>query len=384
MMNLCYDTGHVDCWDEQSPKVTLPKLRRVAVRKRIALSLTRLLFVALPCIFLGCKENHRKENYESPEAFIKHWVIEREAKKYCSDERMKELHFKCIEVSNARLSTADGETVVCATLRFVPDSDKTVYAVIPGALPIGSSDFQEKYGLQILPPEKLNEWITADLKMPRIKMDNGIFAPIDMEDGHYIQGWGIVNCLMVVNEENFTEMLRKFLVEVKALKNNKAEKTNNGAMVIMRLASYASSGELDFIKDKKLLEELGDACTWILSMTAKETDRKQFVRIFGEKTLNSIASLTEILRARGIKMSGPNDYRNRALCIVNMKNILEAVVAYYMKHRKSPSTIADLADEELLEAIPTCPKDNSAYVISGEGTKMKVTCGSGDPTHVLP
>ena len=203
MIKSCYDGENCASFGEQKRKVTSAKPMCGVAHKRITCFVAKLLFVALSCAFVGCKEN-----YESPEAFIKHWVIDREAKRYCSDERMKELHFTGIEVSNAHLSAKAGETAVYATLRFVPDSAKTVYAFKPGSLSIsrlGPFGPQEESGLQILSPDELKKWTTADLKMPRIKMDDGTFAPADM-DGNikYIRGWGAIGSLMVVNEESIT------------------------------------------------------------------------------------------------------------------------------------------------------------------------------------
>ena len=63
------------------------------LRKWLTGMITMLLFVVLYCTVVGCKEN-----YESPDAFIKHWVIDGLAKQYCSDEMMKELQFTGIEV----------------------------------------------------------------------------------------------------------------------------------------------------------------------------------------------------------------------------------------------------------------------------------------------
>ncbi len=376
-----HDDKKVACRGRQSRKAASAMPRLESVYGKIACWGARLLFVLLSCVFVGCKEK-----YESPEAFIKHWVIGDLAKRKCPDELMKALQFKEIDVSEARLSTQGGETTVCATLRLVPDSDKTVYAL--GA--------DSPSGIKILSPAEFKEIVTAKLEMPRIKMDDGTFAPSDMkmESAFLLQGWGRVGSLMVVNEENVTELLRKLLVLAGTLQNPKTAQPNGEAlyMVVRRLASYADGTELDYIKDKKLLEELGDACTWIISLTANETDRNQFIRLFGEKTLNAIVALTEILRARGVKMSGPKDakehqelvYRNT--CIKNMKDILDTAMIYYMKHGKPPATLADLSagpeGEKLLDVIPTCPKDNSAYAISRDGRKIKVTCGSGDPTHV--
>lgn len=305
MMNSCYGVYHGDCHDEQKCKGASARARCEVRHKGIICLATRILITALPLTFVGCKEN-----YESPEAFIKHWVIDREAKRYCSDERMKELHFKGIEVSNARLSTKSGESTVFATLRFVPDSDKTVYAFrdnFPQFIPNSDNDPKD-FGMQIISQEELKKWVTADLKMPRIKMDNGLFAPIDM-DGNikYIHGWGTVGRLMAVNEQSVTDKLRKLLAETQSLKNPNAKSTGNGAMVIMRIASYASSGELDFIKDKKLLEELGEACAGILVLTENEQARSQLVRTFGKKTINAFATLLAALRTRGVTVNDAKD-----------------------------------------------------------------------------
>ena len=315
-------------------------------------------------------------------------MVDGEAKRYCSDERMKELHFKGIEVSNARISTKDGESTVFATLRFVPDSGKTVYAFrdnFPQFIP-NSNNNPKDFGMQIISQEELKKWVTADLKMPRIKMDNGIFAPIDM-DGRikYIHGWGAVGSLMVVNEQSIAEKLRKLLVDAKSLQNPNAKNVSNRAMVIMQLASYASSGELDFIKDKKLLEELGEACMDMLVVTQNEQAKRQLVRHFGEKTINSFTKLSEMLRARGVivNMSKENC---RIACMANMKRLLAAAEMYCMSHSGVP-TLADLCGPEktkFLKNVPTCPKGNSTYKISRENGEIKITCGSGDTSHVIP
>ena len=379
----CHYAKGGGCCDKQNRKAASAMPRRGAVRGRIVCWGARLLFVVLSCVFVGCKEK-----YESPEAFIKHWVIDDLAKRKCPDELMKALHFKGIEVSNARLSTQGGDTTVCATLRLVPDSDRTVYA----------SGIDSPSGIKILSSAEFKEYTTAELEVPRVKMDDGTFAPSDMkmESAFLLQGWGLVGSLMVVNEENVTELLRRLLVMVYSLQNPKTAQSNWNAMcmAIRRLASYANGTELDYIKDKKLLEELGDACTWILSLTAKDTDRNQFVRTFDEKTLKAFTSLAEILRARGIKVSGPKDpkeYRVRAVCrqtcITNMKLLMTAAESYHVKHPGKAPALTDICGPEntkYLKDTPTCPKDGSPYTITLVGDTIKITCGSGDHTHVIP
>lgn len=325
MMKSCYDAEQGDGFDGQKCKGALVRMRNEAMHKGIVCLVTRLLMVALPFAIVGCREN-----YESPEAFIKHWVIDREAKRYCSDERMKELHFKGIEVSDAHLSAKGGETAVYATLRFVPDSDKTVYAFrdnFPQFIP-NSNNNPKDFGMQIISQEELKKWVTADLKMPRIKMDDGTFAPADM-DGKikYIHGWGAIGSLMVVNEESITANLRKLLAETKSLQDPNAKKANSGAMIIMRLASYASSGELDYIKDKQVLEELGEACTGILVLTANEKIRNQLVHNLGEKAINAFAVLSETLRTRGATVNGPKDLEGLVTSAQKGRELFVALVA---------------------------------------------------------
>lgn len=259
----------------QAQEVVAAESSSMFLRKWLTGMMTMLLFVVLHCAVVGCKEN-----YESPDSFIKHWVIDGLSKQYCSDEMMKELQFKGIEVTDARMSTRYGGTTICATLRFVPESDKLVYAFKPGSMAFTSTKPFMPYNRtepEILSPADLKEHLTARLEMSRIKMDDGTFAPEDMSGNKkYIQGWGQVRNLMVVSEVSITESLRRTLAEVKSLQSPKdKEEARKGALAIIRLASYAKSGELDYIKDKKLLEELGEACAGILVVAANEKVRRQ-------------------------------------------------------------------------------------------------------------
>ncbi len=72
-------------------------------------------------------------------------------------------------------------------------------------------------------------------------------------------------------------------------------------------------------------------------------------------------------------------------CISNMKQLKVAAELHYMKSGKTP-TLRDLCgpeDTKYLRTTPTCPKDHSPYAITLENGSIKITCGSGDPKHVL-
>lgn len=148
-------------------------------------------FAILACA--GCKQD-----YSDPEAFLKEYIVDKEAKSFCSDARMKELRFSGIKMSDVRVSTEYGMSVVCAKLRFVPESDKIAYAQIlrdyrrPG-------DF---VGIEMLSGEKLDAVLSAEVKVPRVKMDNGIYAPANMENNSkHISGWGRVGSLSIATDE---------------------------------------------------------------------------------------------------------------------------------------------------------------------------------------
>jgi hypothetical protein len=51
---------------------------------------------------------------------------------------------------------------------------------------------------KVLTTEEVKKWFSADVEIPRIRMDNGIFSPMDQGDG-WIQGWGSLDCIVIVN-----------------------------------------------------------------------------------------------------------------------------------------------------------------------------------------
>ena len=84
-------------------------------------------------------------------------------------------------------------------------------------------------------------------------------------------------------------------------------------------------------------------------------------------------------------------YRNEsqaAACISNMKQI-ETAGEVWLTQRPSMTapTMSDLCGPEeskYIKTEPTCPKDGSHYSIRLDDGRIKVTCGSGDPEHILP
>ena len=84
-------------------------------------------------------------------------------------------------------------------------------------------------------------------------------------------------------------------------------------------------------------------------------------------------------------------YRNESqasACISNMKQLLTAGECWRVSHEGTP-TVRDLCGPEQDKYIRretelTCPKDGSRYSIRMLHGAIDVTCGSGDPEHVLP
>ena len=84
-------------------------------------------------------------------------------------------------------------------------------------------------------------------------------------------------------------------------------------------------------------------------------------------------------------------YRGEAqanTCISNMKQIQTAGESWLMNHSEiTAPTMSDLCGPEeskYIKTEPTCPKDGSHYSIRLDDGRIKVTCGSGDPEHILP
>lgn len=138
-----------------------------------------------------------QEDYSDPTKFINKYVVNgEEAKRKCPPEIMKQLRIKKIEIENARLSTKQGYTTVCATLRLVPESPNIKYKRDMSRL--GGVAAFIPLDTRVLTNEEVQKWFSADVEIPRIRMDNGIFAPLDQGDG-WIQGWGSLDCIVVVN-----------------------------------------------------------------------------------------------------------------------------------------------------------------------------------------
>ena len=81
-----------------------------------------------------------------------------------------------------------------------------------------------------------------------------------------------------------------------------------------------------------------------------------------------------------------NDSRTAA-CIGNMQQLRTAAESYLTKHPGQAPTLTDICgteDTKYLKQTPTCPKDSSSYTIALDNGAIKITCGSGDPEHVLP
>lgn len=82
-----------------------------------------------------------------------------------------------------------------------------------------------------------------------------------------------------------------------------------------------------------------------------------------------------------------SEQKTANVCINNMKQLQTAAECWVMKQNDPTKTpkISDLCgpDKYLSEPLK-CSKDGSDYTISrNEDGIILVTCGSGDPTHVL-
>ena len=83
-------------------------------------------------------------------------------------------------------------------------------------------------------------------------------------------------------------------------------------------------------------------------------------------------------------------YRNESQtqsCISNMKQIEIAAESWLMRYPDKTPTMNDLcgSGDKYIKQEPTCPKDGSRYIIERDDLSgsIKVSCGSGDPNHVL-
>ena len=260
----------------------------------------RLFAVAVACmigIAAGCKKT-----YKDPTAFLEKCLIEDYVQKKWSAEFMKCNKFKTVEMTNVRLESAGLFTAVCADVRFVPDSDKTVYVEVP----ISLRGETHPYGMaKVLSAENLRDHLTAEVKIPRVELDDGVFAPQKgmVSSGSDVQGWGLVGYIEPFNAKKAEQELRHLSEEVKTVSTIDARLRD----LVERISHYKDNGQLQYIGDKKLLKQYANAVASLMALAWRNKD--EFKARAGKESAAALADIAEEIEKGGITVELPSEMK---------------------------------------------------------------------------
>ena len=219
----------------------------VHILRRIVVS--ALLF-AMCCNLQGCRET-----YADPEKFLRHYTSQFFDEKVLPRSWFDEMELTKLAFEDVRLEAQGDHTTVCATLRFLRKSDKTVYSQrsflgdrrknrLPALFSWG----------KILSPKEIADSFCATVQIPRTKMDNGVFAPSREVTWNTIQGFGTLKCLQVADIKAIRKQTIAFIDDVTP--QIRLCKTAEGMETIIDLLEKLLINRyLYYVDDKKKLEQ---------------------------------------------------------------------------------------------------------------------------------
>lgn len=236
--------------------------------------------VAMACM-LGCRQT-----YEDPKAFLEKYLDEYINEKTMPRAWLDALELKGLVFEDVRLE-ADYGTAVCATLRLVRKSDKTVYMYAP------ASGFMPG---RILTEKEAEDCLTATVSIRRIKMDNGVFAPISKVSRHDIQGYGLLGSLRVAD----LKKIRKQTFETIGAAGTQIDSCRTAEeieKVFERLRGLASCRHLKYLNDKKAFQQYLDNLSRCFSAAENIKSRRHVSLVIDSETMSE---LNEACKANGV------------------------------------------------------------------------------------
>ena len=196
-----------------------------------------MMMLLLSCT-IGCRQT-----YEDPQAFVERYVEPYLWEHVISKAWLEPLELKGLVFEDVRLE-ADYGTAVCATLRLVRKSDKTTYMYAVNA------DYMPG---KILTKEELESALTATVAIQRLKMDNGVFAPITKMTRHDIQGYGLLGELCVAD----LKKIKKQSMEIIGRARKQIDSCSNPQdleNLFERLLRLATNRHLDYLGNKEVFQ----------------------------------------------------------------------------------------------------------------------------------
>lgn len=241
-------------------------LKKIDFKRKKTWAIGAGILILLVLGIRGCKQD-----YSDPQAFFDKYFMEDWFNPRYGKDYQKAMHFKKLEIKNLRLDIVDGMSAVCAEVRLIPE---------PGVLYIDKYNKPWKVKTTeswdtSLSGERLDKDLSASIKIKRLKMDNGVFAPTEpVRDrdglGYAVQGFYSLEHLQVYNEKDsvaMAEMLKPLVEKVEAAV---ASKDASSAARIMReyiWTEYLSGNQFRFIYDNELKLRLYNAIEQAIIMT---------------------------------------------------------------------------------------------------------------------
>ena len=228
------------------------------------------------CAVVVCTSGCR-QTYEDPRAFLEKYLDEYIGEKAMTRAWLNSLELKGLVLENVRLE-ADYGTAVCATLRLVRKSDKTIYMYAPNAF--------YRPG-KILTTEEADDCLTATVSIKRFKMDNGVFAPITKISRHDIQGYGLLGQLRVAN---LKEIKRQTVASIKEAKTqiDSCKDPEKLEEIFERLLSLAECRHIDYVDDKDTVQKYFEYLESCYMVGDRIRNGKRISMHFGNETLDRV------------------------------------------------------------------------------------------------
>ncbi len=212
------------------------------------------------CCLESARQNYRDldrkspQDYSNPKDFLNKYIIDRLKRDVSFKAFMQYLKISKIVLSNERISSANGQEVVCADLCLIPKSG-VVYFEKPlldseyNPMMFGSSP--DWATVKVRPKASVSEEFSIQVKVPRMKTSDGIYMPADQEgDNQYVK-WGGIGRLVAADSNELTQFIDMFLLAPNSMP----------FMDMITLASFSEDDcqSLSLIKDKAVLSRLGKA-----------------------------------------------------------------------------------------------------------------------------
>lgn len=248
----------------------------------------RCLGKLVAVVFLFAISGCTKKDYSDPKDFLAKYLNEIIREDIFSRRWLNAMELKGLEVENARLEPYYGMTAVCADLRLVRQSDKTVYMY---------SSSSSRLPGKILTKEEADERFKAEAKIRRVKLDTGVFAPESKSFTDNIQGFGLLGDMRVADLSQIRRLAAKTIREAE----DKIDFCKDGVAmenIFRQLVRLAVNRHLDYVEDKDALQQYFNALDKCLLAAANMKKGYTPVLVIAKEDM---ATFNEMCRKKGMQ-----------------------------------------------------------------------------------